>query len=53
MGYSFINLNKMGKKIITGNLIKDIVLIISEVLAAVVAIINILQATNLIKYFTN
>lgn len=51
VGYSFISLSKNGKKIITWELIKDVVLVISEILAAIVAIINILQATNLIQYF--
>lgn len=51
--YSFINLNKNGKKAITWSLVKDIILVISEILAAIVAIINILQATNLIQYFIN
>ena len=51
VAYSFINLNKNGKKIITWKLIKDIVLLVSEILAGIVAIINILQATNLIQYF--
>ncbi len=51
IGYSIINLNRNNQKIITWELIKDVVLVISETLAAIVAIINILQATNLIQYF--
>ena len=52
IGYSFFKTNKQDKKSSILSFIKELILIISEILAIVVAIINILQATNLIQFFS-